>query len=63
MPEDDGTMAMTARTLADVLMRYARERIPDDKKAIAELHTELCRLRRAEMEAPPPLGSGGDEGR
>jgi hypothetical protein len=46
----DESFAMTARTLADVLMRYARDRYDDDKKAIAQLQTELCRLRREELE-------------
>jgi hypothetical protein len=47
----DDQFAMTARTLADVLIRFARDRHDDDKKAIAVLQTELCRLRRDEIAA------------
>jgi hypothetical protein len=47
----DDLFAMTARTLADVLIRFARDRQDNDKKAIAVLQTELCRLRRAEIAA------------
>jgi hypothetical protein len=45
----DDQFAMTARTLADTLMRWARDRHDDDKKGVAQLQRELCRLRRAEL--------------
>lgn len=41
---------MIARTLADTLTAYARDRHPDDQKEIARLQTELCRMRREEIE-------------
>jgi hypothetical protein len=47
----DDQFAMTGRALADVLMRYARARHDDDKKAIAQLQTDLCRIRRDELSA------------
>jgi hypothetical protein len=47
----DDYFATTARTLADVLIRYARDRRPEDQKEIAQLQTELCKLRREELEA------------
>lgn len=50
MSDVDDDFAMFARTLADVLMRYARDRRPEDQQGIAQLQTELCRLRREELE-------------
>lgn len=41
---------MIARTLADTLIAYARDRRPEDKKQIAQLQTELCELRWKEIE-------------
>lgn len=41
--------ASLARDLADVLMVYARERRDEDKKNIARLQSDLCRLRRQEL--------------
>ena len=41
--------APTARNLANTLMAFARDRREDDKKLIAQLHTELCKLRREEL--------------
>jgi hypothetical protein len=49
MSDVDDDFAMTARTLADVLIRYARDRRPEDQQGIAQLQTELCRLRREEL--------------
>ena len=51
-----------ARNLADTLMRWARERHADDQKQIAQLQTELCKLRRDELTPPPPDQSGADSG-
>ncbi|HXA10713.1 MAG TPA: hypothetical protein VNW93_00745 [Mycobacterium sp.] len=48
--EDDKTMAAFARTLAEALMRYARERRFEDQKEIARLHHELCKAYREESE-------------
>jgi hypothetical protein len=51
-----------ARSLADTLMRWARDRRPDDQKGIAQLQTELCALRRHELTPPSPDQSGADSG-
>jgi hypothetical protein len=40
--------------LADVLMRWARDRRDDDKKLIGQLQRDLCMLRRAEIADPSP---------
>jgi hypothetical protein len=46
----DEKMAGLARELAHTLHTYARERRDDDKKRIAQLHTDLCAAYRAEQE-------------
>jgi len=50
---NDSYFAGIARELAQALIRFARERRDDDKKAIAALHTSLCAAYREEMEAVP----------
>ena len=42
-------MARVARDLADALREYARERRPEQKLVVAELQTQLCATRRAEL--------------
>jgi len=51
---DDAQWARLARALADALMTFARDRGDAAKKHVAELQTELCRERRAELDQPPP---------
>jgi len=46
---NDSDYAVLARDLADALMAYARDRRDDDKKRVAQLQTELCMFRRAEI--------------
>ena len=43
--------AYLARNLADALMNLARSREDRDRKWVAQLHTELCALRREETKA------------
>jgi hypothetical protein len=50
---NDESWASLARMLADALIRYAKERGDAEKRVIAELNTEMCAARRAELEAPP----------
>lgn len=50
---DDAAWARIGRDLADALMKFARERGPDERKVVAALETELCAERRAELNAPP----------
>jgi hypothetical protein len=38
-----------ARSLAAHLHRYARERSPEEQKAISAAHTQLCSLWRREQ--------------
>lgn len=59
MVGDDAVMATLARHLAETLMRYARERRPDDQKEIARLHTELCRVYRDEQQVEDADGTPG----
>ena len=42
-------MARVARDLADALRAYARDRRPEQKLVVAELQTQLCATRRAEL--------------
>jgi hypothetical protein len=51
---NDESWASLARMLADALIRYAKERGDAEKRVIAELNTEMCAARRAELEAPSP---------
>jgi hypothetical protein len=51
MTMTDATMANLARTLAQTLMAYARDRRPDDQKEIARLHHLLCVEFRNEVAA------------
>jgi hypothetical protein len=44
---------IVGRDLADALRRWARDRRDEDKKEIATLQSELCRIRRAELSAAP----------
>ena len=44
---------LTARNLADALIRWARERRDDDKREVAWLQHELCQARRKELAAVP----------
>jgi hypothetical protein len=50
----DKAIADIARRLALTLSLFARERRPEDSKAIAILQTELCAAVRAEADEPPP---------
>ena len=50
MKEDDHGMAELARILARHLQAFARDRREDDRKAIREVHTEICKLYREEQE-------------
>jgi hypothetical protein len=47
----DDAMARVARDLADALRDYARERRDEHRLRVAELQTQLCATRRAEMAA------------
>lgn len=49
-PDQDKLMAEIARSLAQALCGFARERDDVHKKAIARLHTDLCAAWRAELE-------------
>jgi hypothetical protein len=49
----DERMASLARELARTLHVYARERRDDDRKQIAQLHTDICAAYRTEQEPPP----------
>jgi len=49
---NDAAMLRCARSLADALAEYAYTRKDEDKKKIAELHTELCTIRRSELATP-----------
>jgi hypothetical protein len=49
----DDRYAAIARSLADALMRYARERRMEDKKDVAQAQFELCQLRREELKELP----------
>jgi hypothetical protein len=42
-------MARVARALAEALVEYAYSRSPDDKKRVAQLHTELCAEHGSEL--------------
>ena len=53
MDERDELYANIARTLADALMHYARDRDADSQRTIAEIQRDLCQLRRKELEATP----------
>ncbi len=44
----DKEVAVIARNLAEALADYAYTRKDDDKKKIAALHTELCRVVKHE---------------
>lgn len=46
----DKRYTQAARSLADHLWKYARDRREEEKKAIAAAHTELARIRREEVE-------------
>jgi hypothetical protein len=45
----DETMARCARDLADALRDYAHDRRAEDKTRVADLQTQLCATRRAEL--------------
>ena len=45
---NDLKMAELARILARHLIAFARDRRDEDRKAIASLHTELCKAFREE---------------
>jgi hypothetical protein len=47
----DDAMVRIARELADALRRYARERRTEDQQQVRQLQTELCAIRRQELEA------------
>jgi hypothetical protein len=47
---DDKTMAATARNLADALKRHAKERKPETQKEVLQYQTELCAVRRQELD-------------
>jgi hypothetical protein len=51
-PESEKKIGLVALELADALMRFARERRDDDRKAIAALHTELCAAVREARKKP-----------
>lgn len=56
MPDDPAfneRYAELARTLADCLMRFARDRSPEDRTNISWAQSQLCRLRREELEEEP----------
>jgi hypothetical protein len=46
---NDALIANIAVRLAGALIKCARERGPEERKKVAELHTELCRVCREEM--------------
>jgi len=46
---DDAAWATLARQLAEALADEAYTRKEDDKKRVAQLNTELCAMRRAEL--------------
>ena len=45
----DQQVAMVARDLAEALCTFAYERRDDDRKHVAQLQSELCRVVRAEV--------------
>ncbi len=45
----DQSMAAVGRRLAEALSMFARERDMDGRKAIAQLHTELCQAWREDQ--------------
>lgn len=47
-PESEKRIAQCARSLAEHLMAWARERRDEDKKAIAARQSELCRIYKSE---------------
>jgi hypothetical protein len=47
----DIRMAELGRALAQKLIIFARERRDEDRKHVAQLHTELCELYREEQAA------------
>lgn len=51
MTDFEKRFAQAARSLAAHLIRYARERRDEEKKAIASSHIELARLYREEQAA------------
>lgn len=50
---NDEQWARAGRALADALIKLAHERGDTEKKRVAELQTEVCRERRAELSEPP----------
>ena len=45
---------VTARQLAYALMKFAHDRSPDDRKNIAQLQGQLCKLVRDEEDEDDP---------
>jgi hypothetical protein len=52
---DDAGWARKGRALADALIRFAHERGETEQRRVAELHTEICAERRAELNPPPEV--------
>jgi hypothetical protein len=50
----DADYARTARSLAETLMRFARDRRTEDQKEAGALQSQLCQMRRAELAEPVP---------
>jgi hypothetical protein len=44
----------TAQNLADALMVYGKSRSPEDFQKVARLQTDLCAMRRQELEPEKP---------
>lgn len=51
--EDDRKMAVLARALAEALAEFAYERDPDSRVKVMRLQSELCALRRRELDEQP----------
>lgn len=46
----DATIASVGRRMAETLMKFAHDRRDEDRKAIAQVQSELCAAVRAEAE-------------
>jgi hypothetical protein len=53
--------ASLARSLADTLMVWARDRRTEDQKQAGALQHDLCQIRRAELAEPAPDEKGPGE--